>query len=366
METNAKTIFHNLRRSTAYCSQPELEGIKLHIIEGLCENRNHILSLFGQHGERAFGYLVEQAAILSPSIHKNTLRAQRIANFLLGELADSSGHVGLKRNVYNPDFLWITIQGIIATITGLGEVKSGLEAFGRKPKQLFAAAKNLPELIRKANRKSLPITKGLTLKLTQNLLLQLIVPKGEGTRIRKHFPYGVRRDGLSIQEIELTGSELIFITQQLLYPDYTFRPGMHFSENGQARYEDTVESFIAFCAQAIQKIFEEDGVPAPLNLREVTIFALATQKLAIEPEEIDFVSNTVGLWWSNLMRTQNHKKKLSPHFSRWCEYLELTDKDFAGKENFLCRFFLALEEQAKALGRLPNLTTINLLRYLKT
>ena len=149
METNAKTIFHNLRRSTAYCSQPELEGIKLHIIEGLCKNRNNILSLSQQYEKReyegrVFGYLVEEAAILSPSIHKNTPLAQEIANFLLGELVDSSGHVGFSRNLYNPDFLWITIQGHTATITGLSEVKSGLEAFQRKPKQLFLTAENLP------------------------------------------------------------------------------------------------------------------------------------------------------------------------------------------------------------------------------
>ncbi|MCH7883129.1 hypothetical protein IIA95_01805 [Patescibacteria group bacterium] len=364
---DAKTLFNNLRRSTAYDFFPKSEEIKLHIIEGLYKNRNDILSLFQQQKERAFGYVVERAAILSPSIPKNKSRAQKIADFLLGELGDSSGHVGFSRNLYNPDFLWITIQGNTAAITGLGEVKSGLEAFQRKPKQLFLAAKNLPQLIQKANSENLPITKGLTLKLTQNLLLQLIVPKGEKARIQKHFPYGVRRDGLTTQELEFSVKELIFITQQLLCPDYKFRPKMRFSKNEQARYEDAVESFITFCVRATRKIFEENEVLIPDNPREVTIFALATQKLAIHPKEIDFATKVINSWWPLLIQADTHVKKLPKHFSRWREYFMLTN--FAEEKDCLSLFFLTLQNQAKKLTEtqkslIENMAPIDLFEYL--
>lgn len=196
-----------------------------------------------------FGYLVEEFARQSSRVPRNTQRGAHIADLLLGFLrsGDEFGMTGLRKRLYNPDFLQVEITGRRIVITGLTEVKASAEALRMKlDSQIANQEGNLRVLVaaienKKQTGSAHQFFKKRKILVAENMNKVVVVPLGEGNKVRAFLP-----QDWGCVELEFSYRELVFIAKSI-WPDF---------KAGSSQQTATSDGYIA--------VFERDFL-APLT-----------------------------------------------------------------------------------------------------
>lgn len=278
VRTASMEIFEKLKNSQEY--RNGFSKQKYHIITRLLMIKNELAQFAQMPGREAYqvnGFLMEHCARFSSHLPKNTPKAQYISEVIINHLHD--------RELSNPDYIWLKIQGRHMTLTGIGEVKSHPVSMVHRRKQLFLQETNIRKLIACGEIADL-VSRRYHITLADAFVRYLILPRGVD------FPYFLPASvplGWEIKEIEFTLPEIIFLKSLLCNePPSSRKPHEHHSSYSPEEYESFVATLTAQIEAIIADLFEN---LLPDNKQEIrnalAIWSMIYNSIPANRESID-------------------------------------------------------------------------------
>lgn len=308
-----------------------------------------------------FGFVIEGLARQSPKLPRNTERGE-VASQLIGSVLHYGGSdfVQQTERRANSDQIWLDYVGRRVTIRGIGEVKASFDSFKNRQWQLGRQEGAIRQFVRdlEMGKATHEFFKKRKLVVSEELQKLLIVPFGEGAKFNGHVS-----NGWKVVELEFSRNEALFISQQI-WPD--FRPDVRFKSGLLANFETVVEKFVSHLKPTLDELFVElkDRVPQ----RELSLFLLATGKLVMTEEAMNWVKSTVETcYWSAVqncldkpMKRDNLSQAESKHYDMFL--YDLTDDQ--GSLLFFLNFVRCLS--AEVIARVRKDHQVRYLQSLKS
>ena len=256
----AEKLFQKLQESPYFL--PGFEQRKRFILRNLIAARSDHVAFAQKPGRRLFevtGYLVECCARLSRNIPRNTHRAEEFSRTIISHLQNG------KR--YNPDFLWLSTRGTRIMITGIGEIKSHINAIKHKPLQAAWQERNIRTLV---ELKRIPkiLSAPYRVVLDKDFACSFILPRNADINQPYELPLCVPYNW-KIIELEFSIHEILFMMNQILCPQQdaeeekdrrSATPFAALSTYAVVRRDTTYRSFMKIIIQisedALLRLFE--------------------------------------------------------------------------------------------------------------
>lgn len=251
------------------------------------------------------GFILELLAERSShtGLEPNSEKGNLIARELLGMLSSGDQRYGLKSLQANPDILWLRLVRNQIRIEGLGEVKTSLTAFRRKPEQVRRqemAVKHLVSVLKtyRASGAAEDIFEQKEVIIQEPLRKLVVVPAGEGSNFRPYLP-----DGWECAEIEFSYEEILALGS-FLWPEFTLSRDTDEptedgkgTENGGAAEGPITEkknrippdtfrqSFIRWGDAVLRSVFREDSPGLSHTFESLLFFSCLTGKIPVLEED---------------------------------------------------------------------------------
>lgn len=291
---NWEKVFNALTRTAVYAHVAPL-ATKREILcavwqeEIPCLTERYDQRGIGANDEVGFGFLVEAFAKRSPKVPRNSKAGERLAKLLISVMQSGDSTVGVGRKLQNPDLIWVENTGRRAVITGIGEIKSSVQALSQRLEQLTNFESGLRIIAKKIQRdkdvdRTINYLRRKKVELANPLKKLLVLPNGEKAKA-KWLPAG-----WEVLEIEFSYDELVFIAQQV-WPEFRkdFKPG----EGYLPRYErEFTAKLVEWGKLRFNKIFARTTLQ-PFPTHEYLLYALAIGELPLADRQVELATACV-------------------------------------------------------------------------